>query len=83
MSRMKKPYYSIEFKRDATQLVLNKGYRIQEAANSFGVSVSALRKWINAEKGSGKSNNHSSSTKLNLSEHEELVRLRKENSKHF
>ena len=32
MSQNKKPYYSLEFKQDATKLVLSKGYIIPEAA---------------------------------------------------
>ncbi len=29
MNRRKKPYFSLEFKQDAVQLVLSKGYSIQ------------------------------------------------------
>lgn len=80
MNQIKKPYYSLEFKQDAVQLVLSKGYSIQEAATSLGVSVSALRKWVRAEKG-GNDKNSISGKPLTLSEHEELLRLRKENIK--
>jgi transposase len=79
MKQIKKPNYSLEFKQDAAQLILSKGYSYPEAATSLGVSVSALRKWVNAEKGATKSNDNKSSVKLSLSEHEELLRLRKEN----
>jgi len=81
MNERKKPYYGLEFKQDATQLVLSKGYSIPEAANSLGVSESALRKWVRLEQGKAKSTNNSSSGSCNLSEHEELLRLRKENIK--
>lgn len=81
MNQIKKPYYSLEFKQDAVQLVLSKGYSIQEAATSLGVSVSALRKWVRAEQGGTQTNNSTSSKSLTLNEHEELLRLRKENIK--
>ena len=81
MNQIKKPYYSLEFKQDAVQLILSKGYSIQEAVISLGVSASALRKWVTAEKGGSKNNHTISGNKLTLSEHEELLRLRKENIK--
>jgi transposase len=81
MNQNKKPYYSLEFKQDAAKLVLSKGYSIIEAANSLGISESALRKWIRAEKGGNTINNGSPSNQLSLSEHEELLRLRKENTR--
>jgi len=78
MKQTKKPYYSLEFKQDAAQLILSKGYSYPEAATSLGVSVSALRKWVRAEKGHSKDANNLSNPQLSLSEHEELLRLRKE-----
>lgn len=81
MSQTKKPHYSLEFKQDATKLVLSKGYSIPEAANSLGVSKSALRKWVRAEKSGKISNNYPPGSALSLSEHEELLRLRKENAR--
>lgn len=77
MNQTKRPYFTLEFKQDAAQLVLSKGYSYKEAATSLGVSVSALRQWVQAEKGS-KRNNSVSKAVLSLSEHEELLRLRKE-----
>lgn len=79
MKQTKKPYFSLEFKQDAAQLILSKGYSYPEAAASLGVSVSALRKWVKAEKGDSKDNNLT--TQLSLSEREELLRLRKENTR--
>ena len=37
MNQRKKPYYSLEFKQDAVQLVLSKGYSIQEGATSLSL----------------------------------------------
>lgn len=81
MNQRKKPCFSLEFKQDAVQLVLSKGYSIPEAAKSLGVSVSALRKWVGMEKGSGKTGIRVTGVQLSLHEHEELLRLRKENIK--
>lgn len=81
MKQTKKPYFSLEFKQDAAQLILSKGYSYAEASASLGVSVSALRKWVKAESGTGKERNNLSIPQLSLSEREELLRLRKENTK--
>ncbi len=80
MSERKKPHYSLEFKRDAAQLILSKGYTYPEATTSLGVSVSALRKWVNAEKGQAVKKDKPLNSQLNLTEHDELLRLRKENA---
>lgn len=83
MKAVKKPYYTLEFKQDAARLVKEQGYTNAEASKSLGVSLSALRRWVNAErKGCIKSSQgQSATTKVSLSEHEELLRLRKENAK--
>ncbi len=82
MKQSKKPYYSLEFKQDAVSLVISKGYGIAEAASNLGVSESALRRWVRSEQGaSNKSNKAASGNSLSLLEHEELLRLRKENAK--
>ena len=83
MKQTKKPYFSLEFKQDAAQLILSKGYSYTDAAASLGISISALRKWVKAEQGQGqdKSDNNLSTSKLSLSEREELLRLRKENAR--
>lgn len=85
MKAVKKPYYTLEFKQDAAKLVLEQGYTPAQASASLGVSLSALRRWINAEKGSGieptQRQATNAKTSLSLSEHEELLRLRKENAK--
>ncbi|STY49776.1 transposase [Legionella quinlivanii] len=81
MNQRKRPYFSLEFKQDAVQLVLSKGYSIPEAATSLGVSISALRKWVSMEKGAEKKGASTSGSQLSLNEREELLRLRKENNK--
>ncbi len=38
----KRPVYNIEFKQDAAKLVIEKEYTHQQAADSLGVSLSAI-----------------------------------------
>ncbi len=47
--KAKKPKFTLEFKQDAAKLVLEKGYTHQQAADSLGVSLSALGRWVKAE----------------------------------
>ena len=44
---MKKRTFSIEFKMDSANLVVNKDYSVTEACQAVGVSESALRRWVN------------------------------------
>ena len=46
----KNPSYSLEFKQDAAKLVLEKGHSCQKAADHLGVSLSALSRWVKAER---------------------------------
>ena len=79
MQPTKKPYYTLEFKQDAAQLILSKGYSYEEAASSLGVSVSALRRWVYKERNVNQIVDSTAiRSNLTLSEHEELLRLRKE-----
>jgi len=77
-NKQPKPKYSLEFKQDAAKLVLKNGYTRQRAADHLGVSLSAISRWVKAEKGPEEKTikNHSA---LNLSAHDELIHLRKEN----
>ena len=81
MSQRKKPYYSLEFKRDAAQLIISKGYTYPEAMSSLGVSASALRRWVAAEKSQTLKKDSSTKSSLNLTDHDELLKLRKENAR--
>ncbi len=85
MNKPVKRTFTLEFKQDAAQLVLAKGYSITNAATSLGVSESALRRWVSAERitATVASSSTSSSAKktLTLQEHEELLHLRKENAR--
>ena len=77
--KQKRPNYTLEFKQDAVKLVLEKGYTIQHAAESLGVSLSALSRWVRAEKGH-EPKATSSQAALNLAERKELEELRKQNT---
>jgi transposase len=77
-TKQKRPKYTLEFKKDAAKLVIEKGYTHEQAADSLGISLSALGRWVRAERGPA---NISAEKKpvLNLSDQSELIRLRKEN----
>jgi transposase len=73
----KRPKYTIEFKQDAAKLVNEKGYTHKQAADNLGISLSAIGRWVRAEK----EPTTTSATKkkvLNLTDQDELTRLRKE-----
>jgi transposase len=77
-NKHKRPKFTLEFKQDAAKLVIEKGYSHQQAADSLGVSLSAIGRWVRAERGpvlvSGKKN-----SLINLTDQTELTRLRQEN----
>lgn len=64
--------YTEEFKRDAVALVTEQGYTTVEAARSLDINDNLLYKWRKEFEA------QSSGNSLNLSEREELKRLRKE-----
>jgi transposase len=75
----KRPKFSLEFKQDAAQLVLEKGYSHQQAAEHLGISLSALGRWVRAERKPLSPDSVTRKVAINLADHDELVRLRKEN----
>ncbi len=77
-NKQTKPKYTLEFKQDAAKLVIKHGYTQQQAADNLGVSLSAIRRWVKAEKGPEEKTIKNNSS-LNLSGHDELLQLRKEN----
>ena len=52
-NKPKQPKFTLEFKQDAARLVIEKGYTHQQAADSLGVSESALGRWVRAERNAG------------------------------
>lgn len=46
MKKHTRPTFSPEFRHEAAQLVVEKGYSIREAAESMGVGVSTMDKWV-------------------------------------
>jgi len=69
------PKFTLEFKQDAARLVIDQGYTLPQAAANLGVSVSALRRWVKAERGGGQK------AVPSLADQQELARLRKENER--
>lgn len=72
------PKFTLEFKQDAVKLITEKGYTHQQAADSLGISLSAIGRWSRAERGSASPPGSKTAT-LNLAGQAELLRLRKEN----
>ncbi len=69
----------MEFKQDAARLVLEKGYSQQQAAAHLGISLSALRRWVLAERKPSGTESIAKRPGLSLADQAELLRLRKEN----
>jgi transposase len=78
-TKQKRPKYTLEFKKDAAKLVIEKGYTHNQAADSLGISLSALGRWVRAERGPATSISVEKKSVLNLTAQTELIRLRKEN----
>lgn len=78
--KQKRPEYTLEFKQDAAKLVNEKGYTHQQAADSLGISLSAIGRWVRAERGTATVST-AKKTALPLNDQAELVRLRKENER--
>jgi len=77
-NKQKRPKYTLEFKKDAAKLVIEKDYTQEQAANNLGISKSALSRWVRAERGTTKGSTGKSAS-INLDSHAELQKLRKEN----
>ena len=72
------PRYTLEFKQDAAKLVNEKGYTHQQAADNLGIPLSAMGRWARAER-TPTVTSATKKTTLNLTDHGELTRLRREN----
>jgi transposase len=66
-----------EFKKDAAKSVIEKGYMHEQPADSLDISLSALGRWVGAERGLASVSAEKKSV-LNLTDQTELMRLRKE-----
>jgi len=73
----KRPKYTLEFKQDAAKLVNEKGYTHKQAADNLGISLSAIGRWVRAEQGPTTASVTRKKV-LNLTDQDELSRLRKE-----
>jgi transposase len=79
LTKRLRPKYTLEFKQDAVKLITENGYTHQQAADSLGISLSAIGRWPRVERGSTNITSTKTSGALNLADHAELLRLRKEN----
>ena len=62
------------------KLVLEKGYTYRQSADNLGISLSALGRWVKVEQGSVALSTLKRGV-LNLSDQDELTRLRKEDER--
>jgi transposase len=58
---------------------LEKGYRQQQATDHLGISQIAQGRWVRAERKPSANESATKKSGLTLSDHDELIRLRKEN----
>jgi transposase len=68
--------YTLEFKKEAVRLVLDKGYSQIEAAHNLGIPKSCLQRWILNEKGIVVS--HKTKNSFEQPAQDEIKLLRKE-----
>ena len=54
---MSKERYSIEFKRDAVEQILGRGYNASDVSKRLGVSTQSLYAWIKAHQNGGQTAN--------------------------
>jgi transposase len=71
------PKFTLEFKQDAVKLISEQGYTHQQAADSLGISLSAIGRWSRAESEPANPSSTKTAT-LNLAYQAELLRLHKE-----
>ena len=76
-TKQKRPKYTFEFNQDAAKLVNEKAYTHKQAANNPGISLSAIGRWVRAEKGPIAPSTTIKSI-LNLTDQGELTRLHNE-----
>ena len=76
MSNRKK--YTIEFKEEASKLVLEQGYSLAEASRNLGVSQTNISRWVSQIKIPAKPKKIDA---IENSDREELEALRKENKR--
>ncbi len=51
-TKFKRPKFTTEFKQGAVKRVTEQGYTRQAAADSLGISLRAITRWVKAESGS-------------------------------
>jgi transposase len=79
MQNQKRRQYTAEFKREAIRLITEHGYGITEAARNLGIHAQMLGRW--KRQAEHQPNGSSGGNGQRSAEHEELLRLRKENQR--
>lgn len=77
LKKAKRPKFTIDFKKDAANLVIQQGYTRIEAATSLGVSLCSINRWVQAEQADS-SKSRGGKRVASLSDQEEIRLLRKE-----
>ena len=75
----KRRQYTEEFKQEAVRLVTEHGYGVTEAARNLGINVKMLGRW--KRQAEQQTNGSIGGNGQMSAEHEELLRLRKENQR--
>ena len=79
MTTLKKKRYTTEFKRSAAKLVLVEGYTQKQAADRLGVSLSAIARWVIAEREQQEEHPEFSATQQSEAQLEQIKQLQLEN----
>jgi transposase len=79
MQSQKRRQYTAEFKREAIRLITEHGYGVTEAARNLGLHAQMLGRW--KRQAEHQTNGSNGGNGQMSAEHEELLRLRKENQR--
>ena len=79
MQSQKRRQYTAEFKREAVRLMTEHGYGVTEAAHNLGIHAHMLGRW--KRQAAQRTNGSMGGNGQMSAEHEELLRLRKENQR--
>ena len=79
-SSKKRRQYSLEYQRDAAQLVLASGRSLRDVGAELGVNSETLRRWVLAERARQEGQKVESDEPLDAVERRELEELRQRNA---
>lgn len=76
MTTVKRKRYTTEFKQSAAKLVIVEGYTQKQAADSLGVSPSAIARWVITAR-EEQQNKESASSSTTCQSEEQMVQIKK------